>query len=98
MTSLGKSADQQTLQKWTVYILRCDDGSLYTGVTNNLERRLDEHRGSARGAKYFHGRLPLEVVFAEGGHSRSSACRREAEIKKLPRHGKLALIQAGRAP
>lgn len=90
-----KIADRQTPLYWTVYILRCDDGSLYTGVTTDLERRLDEHRDSARGAKYFHGRRPLEVVFAEGGHSRSSACRREAEIKKLPRRGKLALIRAG---
>lgn len=81
---------------WTVYIIRCDDGSLYTGVTTDPERRLAEHRdrskGGRRGARYFNGRRPLDIAFREDGHTRSSACRREAAIKKLNRTAKLRLI------
>jgi putative endonuclease len=79
---------------WTVYIIRCTDNSLYTGVTTNLERRFAEHMSQLRGAKYFHGRKPKEIVFSEAGHTRSSACRREALIKKLKRNEKLRLINA----
>jgi len=83
---------------WTVYMIRCDDGSLYTGVSTNVERRFREHRERPRGAKFFKGRTPLEVVYAEDGHSRSSACRREAAIKKLSRTEKLRLVGASLAP
>lgn len=79
---------------WTVYIIRCDDGCLYTGVSTDVERRFREHREHPRGAKFFNGRKPLEVVFREAGHTRSSACRREAAIKKLSREEKLQLILA----
>ena len=79
--------------RWTVYIIRCDDGSLYTGVSTDVERRFREHLGRPRGAKFFNGRRPLEVVFRESGHTRSSAARREAAIKKLSRAGKLELIE-----
>ncbi len=77
---------------WTVYIIRCDDNTLYTGVTTELERRFQEHLNHSRGAKYFNGRKPLEVVYSENGHTRSSACRREAAIKKLSRDEKSRLI------
>ena len=77
---------------WSVYIIRCDDGSLYTGVSTNVERRFREHLDTPRKAKFFNGRKPLEVVFHEAGHSRSSAGRREAAIKKLSRDSKLRLI------
>ena len=77
---------------WTVYIIRCDDGSLYTGVSTDVERRFREHLEHPRGAKYFNGRKPLDVAWREEGHSRSSACRREAAIKKLGRDEKLELI------
>ena len=79
---------------WIVYIIRCDDDTLYTGVTTNLERRFREHRDLSCGAKYFNGRKPLAVVYSENGHDRSSACQREAAIKKLGRDGKLDLINA----
>lgn len=79
---------------WTVYIIRCDDDSLYTGVSTDVERRFREHRDQTIGAKYFNGRKPLEVVYQETGHNRSSACKREAEIKKLSRQQKLALTAA----
>jgi putative endonuclease len=77
---------------WTVYIIRCDDNTLYTGVTTELERRFQEHLDHPRGAKYFNGRKPLEVVYSENGHTRSSALQREAAIKKLSRDEKLRLI------
>jgi len=78
--------------EWVVYIIRCDDGSLYTGITTDLERRFKEHQGQRRGARYFNGRKPQDVVFCERGHDRSSACQREAAIKKLSRAEKLSLV------
>lgn len=83
--------------RWNVYIIRCDDGSLYTGISTDVDRRFADHRNTHRGARYFGGREPVEVVWREAGHSRSSAARREASIKKLSRAGKLALIEAGGA-
>ena len=76
---------------WTVYILRCGDGTLYTGCTNDLPRRLEAHR-SGRGAKYTRSRLPVEPVYREGVADKSAALRREAAIKRLERRKKLALI------
>ena len=78
---------------WQVYIIRCSDGSLYTGITRDIERRLAQH-GSSAGAKYFRGRRPEAVVYLEGGHDRSSASRREAQIKQLRRTDKLRLISS----
>ena len=78
---------------WQVYIILCTDDSLYTGITTDLQRRFEQH-SSGRGAKYFRGRRPLEVVYREDGHSRSSASRRELEIKKMERPAKLSLILA----
>lgn len=76
---------------WLVYIISCSDGSLYTGITTDLERRLQQH-ATRRGAKYFRGRLPGAVVYLECGHDRSSASRREAAIKKLTAQAKRQLI------
>lgn len=81
---------------WHVYIILCSDGSLYTGITTDPERRFRQH-GEGRGAKYFRGRRPVRFVYREGGHSRSSAAGREAEIKALPREGKLRLSLQGAA-
>jgi putative endonuclease len=80
------------LVDWTVYIIRCDDETLYTGITTDIDRRFREHLEQPRGAKYFNGRKPVEVVYTEMGHTRSSASQREAAIKKLKRGGKLGLI------
>jgi putative endonuclease len=74
-----------------VYILRCFDGSLYTGWTNNLEKRIAEH-GRGRGAKYTRSRLPVEVVYYEIYQEHTQARKREAAIKKLSRKEKLELI------
>ena len=74
-----------------VYIIRCGDGTLYTGWTDDLEARLAAHR-EGRGAKYTRGRGPLELVYQEECRSISGAMRREREIKKLPRASKELLI------
>lgn len=88
------SADTHNKNRnWLVYIIRADDGSLYTGVTTDIERRFGEHQAGPRGARYFQGRRPVEVVFTESGHSRASACRREYEIKKLSRERKLDMLR-----
>lgn len=79
-------------QGWTVYILRCRDGTLYTGATCDLDRRLVAHR-SGRGARYVRSRLPVKVVFTEPARDRSAALRREAGIKRLTRAEKLGLLQ-----
>jgi putative endonuclease len=76
---------------WQVYIILCSDATLYTGITNDLARRYAQHT-DRRGARYFRGRRPVEVVYLESGHSRSSASRREAAIKKLPRCDKINLL------
>lgn len=77
-----------------VYVLRCGDGSLYTGSTTDLARRLKAHR-NGRGAKYTRSRLPLELVYWEEVSDWPSALRREAAIKRLTRLQKLALIASG---
>ncbi|WP_417043545.1 GIY-YIG nuclease family protein [Dysosmobacter sp.] len=77
-----------------VYMLRCGDGSLYTGSTTDLSRRLAAHR-SGHGAKYTRGRLPLELVYWEEMPDWPSALRREAAIKRLTRSEKLALLASG---
>ena len=81
-----------TTNQWSVYIIEASDRALYTGITTDVERRFDEHRRGARGAKFFSGRQPLRVVYREDGHDRSSASRREAVIKGLSRSEKLSLI------
>ena len=83
---------------WSVYIIESTTGTLYTGVSTDVARRFGEHAGGGRGARYFRGAKPKAVVFVEGGHTRSSACRREAAIKRLSREGKLALIATLPAP
>jgi putative endonuclease len=77
--------------RWCVYLLRCGDGTLYAGVTNDLEKRFAAHQ-SGRGAKYTRGRGPLEVVHVERKRSRSAALKREAALKRLDRRAKLALL------
>ncbi len=76
----------------TVYILRCADGTLYTGSTNNLEKRLHDHNTSKAGAKYTRGRRPVELVYQETVASLSEARKREAEIKRLSREEKILLF------
>jgi len=78
---------------WHVYIILCTDSSLYTGITNDVIRRFNQHKNQ-QGAKYFRGRQPKTLVYLETGHDRSSASKRESAIKKLPRSEKLQLIKS----
>lgn len=80
------------MDTWYLYILRCGDGSLYTGITNNIPRRLDAHR-RGKGAKYTRSRRPLEMVYQEECGTHSLALKRELEVKALSRAEKLLLIQ-----
>jgi putative endonuclease len=77
--------------KWTVYILECSDKSLYTGITNDLTRRLDAHN-KGLGAKYTKHRRPVMIRYGEAHKTQGAALTREAAIKSLDRTAKLALI------
>ena len=78
-------------KNWYLYILRCGDGTLYTGITTDVEKRLEQHR-TGKGAKYTRGRQPLELVYQENCEDHSAALKREYEIKKMPRDAKMRLI------
>ncbi len=75
-----------------VYILRCADATLYTGITTDIKRRVEEHNSSQKGAKYTKLRRPVELVYSEESENRSTALKREYAIKKLSRAEKLELI------
>lgn len=77
--------------RWVVYIIHCSDESLYTGITNDVSRRFKQH-AVLKGAKYFRGRQPQQLVYLEPGHNRSSAAKREIEIKKISRKEKWRVI------
>ena len=78
--------------EWCVYMLLCDDNTIYTGITNDLKKRFENHI-SGKGAKYLRGRKPLEIVYVENFQNRSMATKREMEIKKLNRRKKETLIK-----
>ncbi len=77
---------------WYAYILTCADGTLYTGITNDLERRIEEHNSSIRSAKYTRARRPVKLAYHSTHESRSAALIEEARIKKLSRKEKELLI------
>ncbi len=77
-----------------VYLLTCADGTLYGGVTTDIERRLREHNGSPRGAKYTKARRPVALAYVEECASRSEAQKRESALKALTRAQKLELISS----
>jgi len=83
----GELMDKQ----WHVYILQCADGTLYTGITDNLQKRLDAHNNGI-GAKYTRGRRPVKLVYTENCDNKSCALKREIAIKILKRSEKLDLI------
>jgi putative endonuclease len=78
---------------WQVYMILCNDNTLYTGISNDVDRRVLQH-ASQRGAKYFRGRRPRRLVYLESGHDRSTASRREAAIKRMGRSEKERLIDS----
>ena len=79
------------LNLWKLYILRCCDGSLYTGITTDVEKRLAAHN-SGKGAKYTRSRRPVELAYSEDCTDHSAALKRELEIKSMTREEKLKLI------
>ena len=80
-------------ESWYVYILECADGSLYTGITNGLDRRFQQHNAGTA-SRYTRSRLPVKLVFRESQPNRSCALKREAAIKRLTRKQKISLIQS----
>ena len=76
---------------WYLYVLRCGDGTLYTGITTNIEKRLAAHR-AGKGAKYTRGRAPLELIYRELCGSHSDALKKEYRFKQLPRAEKEGII------
>jgi putative endonuclease len=90
----GRGNREAGREGWIVYILLCGDGTLYTGISNDLARRLRAHELGRTGARYTRGRGPLRLVYAEDVEDRGQALRREAAIKRLPRHEKCRLALA----
>jgi len=84
-------------QPWFVYLLRCQDDTLYCGIAKDLNRRLAEHNSTDKGAKYTRGRRPVQLVYTEQVASRAKATQREGQIKRLSRARKMALIQIATA-
>lgn len=81
------------MSDWTVYMLRCADDSLYTGIAKDVTARLDTHN-AGKGAKYTRARLPVRLVWSESAEDRSAATKREIALKKLDRRKKLALVKS----
>lgn len=79
---------------WTCYLLRCADGTLYTGITTDLDRRVNDHNTSPKGAKFTRARRPVVCVYWEVFENRSEASKAEYQMKKLSRAEKLKLIEA----
>jgi predicted GIY-YIG superfamily endonuclease len=77
--------------RWLVYLLRCSDGSLYTGITNNLPKRLKAH-AAGKASKYTRSRLPVKLAYSEPQKSKSAALKREAAIKRLRRGAKDRMV------
>ena len=82
--------------EFSLYIVRCADGALYTGIATDVDKRLAEHAAGVRGAKFLRGKGPLEVVFAEAVGDRASALRLEYRVKRLTRDQKLELVRGER--
>ncbi len=87
-----KKTKPQVTSGWYVYIVLCRDNSYYTGITTDIKRRITEHNSSKKGAKYTRNKRPVKLVYQEPAPSRSSAAKREYEIKSLTARGKNHLI------
>lgn len=92
---MGDARREGTDAGWWVYMLRCADGTLYTGIARDLARRLAAHRAGTA-SKYTRARLPVRLVYSEPWPDRGAASRREAALKRLPRAAKRALVRAAR--
>lgn len=78
---------------WHIYMLKCSDDTLYTGITTDLSRRVGEHNSSSKGAKYTRVRRPVELIYSESCDDKSSASKREYQIKQLSKIQKLSLLK-----
>ena len=87
------TAEQHAIPRWLVYMLRCGDGSLYTGITNDLPKRLKTH-AAGKASRYTRSRLPATLAYSEPQRSKSAALKREAAIKRLTRPQKQRVIAA----
>lgn len=92
MVTEYKSEKSLVMSSWYVYMVKCSDTSLYTGVTTDLERRIQEHNHQKEGARYTRAKRPVTLVYSEGLDGRAAACKREAQIKKMSRKQKLQLV------
>ncbi|PCK06681.1 MAG: endonuclease [Alteromonadaceae bacterium] len=84
-----------TISSWFIYILQCADKTYYTGITTDLDRRVEEHNSSAKGARYTRAKRPVRLVYSEPCDNRSEASKREHQIKKLTRSQKEGLVVGG---
>ena len=89
---------QISTNHWCVYIIESSDQRYYTGISTDIKRRWQEHLAGKKGAKFFSGRKPVQLLYLESGHSRSTASKREAAIKKLSRAEKEVLISSADKP
>jgi predicted GIY-YIG superfamily endonuclease len=89
-----KTAAKKRAGRWFLYILSCSDGTLYTGITNNLEQRLKQHN-SGTASRYTRPRLPVTIIHTEGCRNKSYALKKELRIKALTRQEKEAYIKRG---
>lgn len=80
---------------WHVYMVSCNDGTLYTGITKNLEKRIEAHNSAKDGARYTRSRRPVKLAYSEQVESKSAAARLEYQIKKLSRSKKKRLVKIG---
>lgn len=89
--AVKKSLKKIKKNVWFLYILECSDGSLYAGITKNIARRIKQH-SSGKGSRILRGKLPVKLVYQETHSDRSSALKREIQIKKLSRNEKMSLV------
>jgi putative endonuclease len=94
---MSKASKEREEKRYIVYILKCSDDTLYTGITTDMDKRLQEHNHSDKGAKYTRNRRPVSLVYSEASKDRSSASKREYAIKKMRRKEKLLLIEEANA-
>jgi putative endonuclease len=92
-TSVTSTMTIKSVMPWFVYIIRTQDGQLYTGITTDVQRRWHEHLSGKKGARYFRTQTPQSLCYVEGHLDRSSASKREASIKKLPKIAKEVLVK-----
>lgn len=92
MSNPSEQSSTKQNAPWWVYLLRCSDNSLYAGVTTDIERRVKEHNNSKLGAKYTRARRPVQLAYLEKADDKSSACKREYQIRHLTKRKKEQLV------